>query len=47
MALHHCSDDEAFDIVHRTSQRLNRKIADLAREVIERGGEAIEGGQET
>jgi len=41
MALNHCSDDEAFDILRRTSQRMNRKIADLALLVIERGGEAI------
>ena len=41
MALNNCSDDEAFDILRRTSQRMNRKIADLARLVIERGSEAI------
>jgi len=34
MALHRVSDDEAFDILVRTSQNMNVKIAELARKVI-------------
>ncbi|MBD0321937.1 MAG: GAF and ANTAR domain-containing protein [Aldersonia sp.] len=35
MALHKVSDEEAFDMLRRTSQRMNRKVADLARQVVE------------
>lgn len=35
MALHHISDDAAFDLLRRTSQQMNIKIAELARRVID------------
>jgi len=38
MGGHHCGRDEAFDILRRLSQRSNRKVADLAAEMVERVG---------
>ncbi|MFC4605281.1 GAF and ANTAR domain-containing protein [Rhodococcus kronopolitis] len=35
MALHRISDDDAFDLLRRTSQQMNVKIAELARRVID------------
>ncbi|MGA7417889.1 MAG: GAF and ANTAR domain-containing protein [Acidimicrobiales bacterium] len=35
MAREGCSSDEAFDILRRASQRLNRKLHDIAREIVE------------
>ncbi|MFC9358450.1 GAF and ANTAR domain-containing protein [Rhodococcus sp. NPDC057014] len=35
MALHNISEDAAFDLLRRTSQQMNIKIADLARRVID------------
>lgn len=42
MALHNISDEEAFDLLRRTSQRMNRKIADLAQQVVEEHGTGLE-----
>jgi GAF domain-containing protein len=39
MARHHCSPDEAFAMLRTTSQRSNRKIRDLARELVEEAGQ--------
>jgi GAF domain-containing protein len=36
MAEHRCGPDEAFDILRRKSQHSNRKIRDLAEEIVER-----------
>ncbi|MDT7537084.1 MAG: hypothetical protein QOI82_669 [Actinomycetota bacterium] len=47
MAEHHCGAEEAFDILRRTSQHSNRKIRDLAFEIVERTGRGLseaEGG---
>ncbi|WAC89925.1 GAF and ANTAR domain-containing protein [Mycobacterium sp. Aquia_213] len=38
MLLHDLTEDEAFDLLRRHSQALNIKLADVAREVIERRG---------
>lgn len=38
MGLHHCDREEAFDMLRRLSQRSNRKVADLAAEMIENVG---------
>lgn len=35
VAMHHCSPDEAFAILSRTSQQHNRKLRELARELVE------------
>jgi AmiR/NasT family two-component response regulator len=35
MAEHHCGPDEAFDILRQLSQRSNRKIRDLAVEIVD------------
>ncbi|HET9888940.1 MAG TPA: ANTAR domain-containing protein, partial [Mycobacterium sp.] len=39
MMLHEMSEDEAFDLLRRHSQALNIKLADVAREVIEKRGQ--------
>jgi hypothetical protein len=39
MVLHDLSEDEAFDVLRRHSQGLNIKLADVAREVIEKRGQ--------
>ncbi|MDT7569855.1 MAG: hypothetical protein QOE05_29 [Actinomycetota bacterium] len=47
MAEHHCGPEEAFDILRRKSQHSNRKIRDLANEIVEqaaRGLSEAEGG---
>jgi len=36
MAEHRCTPDEAFEILRRTSQAANRKMRDLAREIVDR-----------
>jgi GAF domain-containing protein len=36
MAAQHCSADEAFDILRRASQRENRKLRDIASDLVER-----------
>jgi len=36
MALHHCTADEAFDMLRTTSQAQNRKLRDIAREIVGR-----------
>jgi GAF domain-containing protein len=36
MGAQHCSADEAFDLLRRASQRENRKLRDIAVEVVER-----------
>jgi transcriptional regulator with GAF, ATPase, and Fis domain len=38
MMLHEMTEDDAFDLLRRHSQALNIKLADVAREVIERRG---------
>ena len=35
MANEHCGEDEAFDILRRASQRTNRKLRDIARQVVD------------
>ena len=35
MATENISSDEAFDLLRRTSQQMNRKVADLARDLVE------------
>ena len=37
MALHHVTDDTAFDLLRTASQHLHRKICDLADDVIDTG----------
>lgn len=37
MALHHVTDDTAFDLLRTASQHLHRKICDLAEDVIDTG----------
>ena len=46
MLLHDITEEQAFDLLRRHSQALNIKLADVAREVIERRGELppAEGG---
>lgn len=46
MLLHDMTEEQAFDLLRRHSQALNIKLADVAREVIERRGELppAEGG---
>ncbi|OBH63042.1 GAF and ANTAR domain-containing protein [Mycobacterium sp. E2479] len=39
MMLHQMSEDQAFDLLRRHSQALNVKLADVAREVIEKRGQ--------
>ncbi|OBH28737.1 antitermination regulator [Mycobacterium sp. E2462] len=39
MLLHELGEDEAFDLLRRHSQALNIKLADVAREVIDRRGQ--------
>lgn len=39
MLLHHMTEEQAFDLLRRHSQALNIKLADVAREVIEKRGE--------
>ena len=39
MMLNHLSEDEAFELLRRHSQSLNIKLADVAREVIDRRGQ--------
>lgn len=47
MTLGDVSEDEAFDMLRRHSQALNIKLADVAREVIERRGQLpFEGGDQ-
>jgi transcriptional regulator with GAF, ATPase, and Fis domain len=36
MATHHISDDEAFDVLRKTSSELNIKLAEIARRVVDR-----------
>lgn len=44
MLLHGVSEDEAFDVLRRSSQDLNIKLADVARRVIEHRGHPFFGG---
>jgi hypothetical protein len=36
MARHHCSEDQAFDVLRRASQRENVKLRDLAASIVAR-----------
>ncbi|HEY2504847.1 MAG TPA: GAF and ANTAR domain-containing protein [Mycobacterium sp.] len=45
MMLHDMSEDQAFDLLRRHSQGLNIKLADVAREVIERRGQLPPNGE--
>ena len=45
MMLHDLSEDQAFDLLRRHSQGLNIKLADVAREVIERRGQLPSNGE--
>jgi AmiR/NasT family two-component response regulator len=48
MLLHEMTENEAFDLLRRHSQALNIKLADVARQVIERrGGLPSNGEQES
>jgi GAF domain-containing protein len=38
MATHHISQDEAFDLLSKASQRLNRKLRDIATGIVHGGG---------
>ncbi len=46
MLLHDLSEDEAFDLLRRHSQALNIKLADVAREVIQRRGNLPSNGEQ-
>lgn len=46
MLLHDLTEDEAFDLLRRHSQALNIKLADVAREVIERRGSLPSNGED-
>ena len=46
MLLHDLTEDKAFDLLRRHSQALNIKLADVAREVIERRGQLPPCGEE-
>jgi AmiR/NasT family two-component response regulator len=39
MVLHNVSEREAFDMLRRVSQAMNVKLAEVARELISRGGQ--------
>lgn len=45
MLLHEMTEDQAFDLLRRHSQALNIKLADVAREVIERRGQLPSSGE--
>ena len=45
MLLHELTEDQAFDLLRRHSQALNIKLADVAREVIERRGQLPPNGE--
>jgi transcriptional regulator with GAF, ATPase, and Fis domain len=45
MLLHGMTEDQAFDLLRRHSQALNIKLADVAREVIERRGHLPSNGE--
>jgi ANTAR domain-containing protein/GAF domain-containing protein len=45
MLLHEMTEDQAFDLLRRHSQALNIKLAEVAREVIERRGQLPTGGE--
>lgn len=38
MAREHCNSDQAFDILRRGSQRVNRRVADIAAEIVASNG---------
>jgi AmiR/NasT family two-component response regulator len=40
MARSHCSPDEAFEMLRRASMRMNRKLRDVARDIVESTSEA-------
>jgi transcriptional regulator with GAF, ATPase, and Fis domain len=46
MLLHGLTEQEAFDLLRRDSQSLNIKLADVARQIIERRGQLPSGGQD-
>ncbi|WAJ46873.1 GAF and ANTAR domain-containing protein [Mycobacterium sp. Aquia_216] len=46
MLLHDLTEEEAFDLLRRHSQALNIKLADVAREVIERRGSLPSNGEQ-
>jgi hypothetical protein len=46
MLLHEMTEDQAFDLLRRHSQALNIKLADVAREVIERRGNLPSNGEQ-
>jgi AmiR/NasT family two-component response regulator len=45
MLLHGMTEEQAFDLLRRHSQGLNIKLADVAREVIERRGHLPSNGE--
>jgi GAF domain-containing protein len=45
IARHHCSPDDAFGLLSRTSQQHNRKLRELARELVESEASAQGGAQ--
>lgn len=46
MAAQHVSSDEAFDVLRRASQRANRKLRDVARDIVEGRNQARGAGPE-
>ena len=38
MARSHCGPDEAFEMLRRASMRMNRKLRDVARDIVEATG---------
>lgn len=46
MLLHGMTEEQAFDLLRRHSQALNIKLADVAREVIERRGSLPSNGEQ-
>ena len=46
MAHHQLTRDQAFDLLRLASQRTNRKLADIAREVAETGADPFDFGPE-
>ena len=46
MLLHGMTEDQAFDLLRRHSQGLNIKLADVAREVIDRRGQLPPDGED-
>lgn len=44
MARSHCSPDEAFDMLRRASMRMNRKLRDVAADIVDSAAHSSGGG---